>query len=115
MKFHFCFCKLTFITLNPKLTHRMAYGPDTEELLNCIANITNNELHLDDLNITSLPELPNDLKVLDCSNTKIKVLPELLIDILLYNLLIWQFKLQALMHYLNSYKNKNITVLYYVL
>jgi Leucine-rich repeat (LRR) protein len=76
----------------------MAHGPDTEKLLQRIANIKNDTLDVSDLDITSfpilpsslqklrcryclnlksLPKLPSSLKKLDCHNTKITSLPEL--------------------------------------
>ena len=54
----------------------MAHGPDTEELLQRIAEC-DNYLSLRGLNITSLPELPTGLKVLICSYTPLTSLPEL--------------------------------------
>ncbi len=53
----------------------MAHGPDTEELLRRIANSSNGMLNVSGLNITSLPELPPDLKILWCNNTHITSLP----------------------------------------
>jgi len=55
----------------------MAHGPETEELLRRIANIQDGKLNISWLNITSLPELPNSLKTLDCSDTQITSLPKL--------------------------------------
>lgn len=55
----------------------MAHGPDTEELLRRIANIQNGQLTVNGLNITSLPPLPSDLKILKCSHTRITSIPEL--------------------------------------
>jgi hypothetical protein len=76
----------------------MAHGPDTEKLLQRIANIKNGRLDVSDLDITSfptlpsslqelrcryclnlksLPKLPSSLKKLDCHATNIKSLPEL--------------------------------------
>lgn len=55
----------------------MAHGPDTEELLRRIANIQNGELVVDELNITSLPDLPSGLQKLYCSRTRLTTLPEL--------------------------------------
>ena len=55
----------------------MNYGQDTEELLRRITNIQNCELHVSNLEIHSLPELPKDLKILECHNTQITSLPVL--------------------------------------
>ena len=59
----------------------MAHGPDTEELLRKITEIINDEtdnLNLWSLNITSLPpDLPYNLKVLNCANIPITALPDL--------------------------------------
>ena len=54
----------------------MAHGPDTEHLLNRIANCTN-ILDTIALRITSLPELPTGLQTLHCSDAHLTSLPKL--------------------------------------
>ena len=54
----------------------MAHGPDTRELLRRIQEC-DKELHLMGLNITSLPELPDRIELLDCSFTNLMYLPKL--------------------------------------
>ena len=54
----------------------MAHGPDTDELLRRVADATT-RLDVSGLNITSLPDLPSDLKRLDCNNTQLTSLPTL--------------------------------------
>ena len=59
----------------------MAHGPDTDELLRRISNLSGKtllgkkSLLLTNLNITSMPQLPNSLKNLWCFNTKLTELP----------------------------------------
>ena len=61
----------------------MAHGPDTERLLEHIANVRqhwyefwkSNELCILGYRITSLPSLPQYLKYLNCSHTQIRELP----------------------------------------
>ncbi len=54
------------------------YGRDTKKLLRRLANLGYYKtLDVDGLRITSLPELPSDLKVLQCSYTQLSSLPNL--------------------------------------
>jgi len=63
----------------------MAHGPDTPKLLELINNIQNDTLPVRKLNITSLPELPPTLKILDMAVNKnlieLPKLPASLIDL----------------------------------
>ena len=52
------------------------HGPDTAELLRRIAAATT-ELNVEGLDITSLPDLPAGLQILNCSYTSITSLPAL--------------------------------------
>ncbi len=54
------------------------YGRDTKKLLKRLANLGYHKtLNVDGLRITGLPELPSDLKVLQCSYTQLTSLPTL--------------------------------------
>ena len=63
----------------------MAHGLDTDELLLRIKTYheqynpygRSTELNINSLRITSLPDLPSDITVLDCSNTDITSIPDL--------------------------------------
>ena len=55
----------------------MAYEPNTIELLSRISAIDDGYLDVSWLNVTSLPELPETLTLLNCSNTQLSVLPKL--------------------------------------
>lgn len=62
----------------------MAHGVDTDELLRRIKTYheqynpygRSTELNINSLRITSLPDLPSDITVLDCSNTDITSIPD---------------------------------------
>ena len=56
----------------------MSYGPNTDELLKRIAEIRNGCLCVSHLQLTGLPELPDDITFLNCCwNPDLKELPKL--------------------------------------
>ena len=61
------------------LNKEMAHGPDTDRLLKRIDLVVDTGLwlHICDLRIDSLPELPSRLKVLDCRDSTLTRLPHL--------------------------------------